>query len=134
MTTNTRTVAEIIETLNAAFEELRNVDTAAIDNADIGRLGIACKAFEEYRKAVDVELTSRVILNGQLVPGVSTKPEIKHRAWSDEKAASELAFSTFGLKAFKLLSPAAIEKLGDEGKALAAVASTKPEAGKKIAY
>jgi hypothetical protein len=61
---------------------------------------------------------------------------IVHRKWHDQEAAEQLAQETFGDKAFtrSLLSPAGIEKLGADGKAFVAVASFKPDAGKKVVY
>ena len=74
--------------------------------------------------------------NGELIPGVVVKDSVVHRRWSDPEVAAQLAQETIGDKAFKreLLSPAQMEKLGDEGKSFVAVASFKPEAGKRVVY
>ena len=68
--------------------------------------------------------------------GVVVKDSVVHRRWSDPEVAAQLAQETIGDKAFKreLLSPAQMEKLGDEGKSFVAVASFKPEAGKRVVY
>jgi len=79
---------------------------------------------------------ARAIGNGELIPGVVVKDAITHRKWSDPETAAQLAQETIGDKAFKreLLSPAQMEKLGDAGKSFVAVASFKPEAGKRVVY
>ena len=68
--------------------------------------------------------------------GLLVKDAVKHRQWHDEETVAALAQEQFGDKAFtrKLLSPAGIEKLGAEGKALVAIASYKPEGGKVAVY
>lgn len=91
---------------------------------------------DEEAGALDAQIQLRAIANGQDVPGVAVKDAIVHRRWHDDEAAAQLAQEQFGDKAFKrsLLSPAQMEKLGDAGKQFVAVASFKPEAGKRVVY
>jgi hypothetical protein len=59
-----------------------------------------------------------------------------HRTPAELKVALDaiVAFEVLGLKAFKLVNPAAVEKLGDDGKALVAIASFKPPAEDRVVY
>jgi hypothetical protein len=117
-----------------AIEALKGIDIATLDSADLVPLIKQVQDICSFQAAIDAQIQERAIGNGELIPGVVVKPAIVHRKWNDEAIASDLAFSQFGLKAFKLASPAAIEKLGAEGVALVSVASTKPEAGKRVVY
>lgn len=111
-----------------------NLDNLAADQ--LVPLARATKAVCEFAGALDAQIQLRAIANGQDVPGVAVKDAIVHRKWHDDEAAAALAQEQFGDKAFKrsLLSPAQMEKLGDEGKMFVAVASYKPEAGKRVVY
>lgn len=122
--------------LQAAIDFLVSLDLDTIDSADLVPLTRATKAICEFAGALDAQIQLRAIANGQDVPGVAVKDAIVHRKWHDDEAAAELARGEFGDKAFvtKLLSPAQIEKLGDAGKQFVAVASYKPEAGKRVVY
>ena len=122
--------------LNKFVESLKTVNASDLSDADLVPLAKAIKSVAEYLGAIDAEIQLRAIANGKLLPGVVVKDAVVHRKWHDEAVAAELAQEQFGDRAFKraLLSPAQIEKLGPEGKALVAVASYKPEAGKKVEY
>lgn len=123
-----------IEQLNSVLELLKGVDLGAAMPADLVPLVKAVQSVSMYAAAVHAEIERRAIANNELLPGVITGTTVTHRKWNDEATAAALAFEQFGLKAFKLDSPAGIEKLGDEGKALVAVASTKPPGKPCVKY
>ena len=125
-----------VENLTETLELLKNIDLNDIDSAALVPLANAIKNIGAFGVAVHAQIELRAIANNQPVPGVAVKDAIVHRKWHDQTAAEELAQEAFGDKAFSrtLLSPAGIEKLGPDGKAFVAVASYKPEAGKKVVY
>lgn len=132
--TNHRTPAELKAALDAIVAELKALDTAAIADAELVPLAKSVQDVGSYMKALDARIAYRVLTDKIAVPGVATKPGITHRKWNDEDAAGALAFEAFGLKAFKLVSPAAVEKFGDDGLALVVIASTKPPADDRVVY
>lgn len=136
MTQNSRTPLELKHALDAIVAELKALDAASIADVDIVPLAHSVKDVGAYIAALDAQINVRVLTNNVMLPGASTKDKVVHRKWHDEETAAALAREQFGDKAFNcsLLSPAAIEKLGPEGKALVAVASYKPEAGKAVVY
>jgi hypothetical protein len=134
MTMNAPTATAALEALTAAFELLKGVDLINADSKHVAALAVLVRQIKAFDEVTENEVKRRVLVNGEALAGITTKPEVKHRAWNDEDVVRDMAYDTFGLKAFKLLTPAAIEKLGAEGEALAAVASTKPEAGKRVVY
>lgn len=125
-----------IENLTETLELLKNIDLKDIDSGALVPLVKAAQAIGAFSAAVDAQIQERALILNELIPGVLVKDQVKHRQWSDKETAAQLAQEKFGDKAFKreLLSPAGIEKLGPEGKALVAVASFKPEAGKVAVY
>jgi len=131
---NIRTAAQIKDALDAITAELKQIETASIPDADLGPLAKSITQAAGYLKALDTRMEQRAITDGVALVGVVVKDKITHRAWHDAETAAELAYAQFGLKAFKLETPAAIEKLGKEGEALVAVASFKPPAGKRLVY
>ena len=131
---NHRTPAELKAALDAIVAELKLVDAAAIADAELVPLAKSVQDAASYVKALDAQIELRVVVNGMTIPGAARKPGITHRKWNDEDAASALAFDAFGLRAFKLVTPAAIEKLGDEGTALVSIASYKPAATDRVVY
>jgi hypothetical protein len=131
---NHRTPSEIKTALEAIAAELAALDVATIADGELVSLVKATQAVVGFAAVIDQRITVRAINDGVLVPGVARKPGITHRKWHDPATAAELAFKSFGLNAFNLQSPAALEKLGDEGKALVAVASYKPEAVDRAVY
>jgi hypothetical protein len=134
---NTPTPAQIRFALTAALDMLKGVDLATYDVAEFVPLVRAVKDIGAFGATVHIEIERRVLANGEMLPGVSTKDEVKHRQWHDIDAATQLAREEFGDDAFSkpaLMSPAQIEKLGPKGKQFVAVASYKPEAGKKVVY
>lgn len=136
MTTNSRTVAELQVALEAILGELRAAKMGEAEAAALVPMASSLKACADYQKLVDTEIKLRAEA-GNLVPGAALKDEIKHRQWHDNEAASQLAREEFGEAAFSkpaLLPPAQIEKLGERGKAFVAVASYKPECGKRVVY
>jgi len=135
-TVNRPNAADIFARLGYLLDDLKALDLSTVDAAHLAPLATAIKNAAEFGSAVHIEIERRVLANGELLPGVTTKDEVKHRIWTDTEAAEELAQAEFGDKAFKrtLLSPAQMEKLGDKGKAFVAIASVKPEAGKKVVY
>jgi hypothetical protein len=131
---NHRTPSELKAALDAIVSELQALDVAAIDDNELVPLAKTVQAAASFVEVIDGRIQARVIADGMSIAGAMRKPIAKHRFWHDETVAADLAFATYGLKAFKLQSPAALEKLGEEGMALVAVASTKPEASYKAAY
>jgi hypothetical protein len=134
MTKNLPTVADIKSRLDALIEDMKALEASSITDAELVPLVKSAQSVKAYIDTLDAQIRFRAVSNGIAIPGVAVKPGITHRKWHDEDVAGDLAYSQFGLKAFKLLSPAAIEKLGDEGKALVAVASFKPEAEDRVVY
>lgn len=136
MTTNSRTVAELQIALEAIMGELRAVEWDTAPDTGLVPLALSLKATSDYAKLVHGQIELRAVTNGTPVPGAAVKDAIVHRKWHDEQAAAELAREEFGDDAFtvSLLSPAGIEKLGTKGKNFVAVASYKPEAGKRVVY
>jgi hypothetical protein len=131
---NIRTLAQIKATLEALTEEMKGIDLQTVAAAELVPAIQAVKAAAGFSAALDAEIQRRAIGNNESIPGVARKPGIAHRKWNDEEAAGELAYEQFGLKAFKLVSPAAIEEMGDAGKALVAVGSFKPPAKDRLVY
>jgi hypothetical protein len=131
---NHRTPSELKAALDAIVSELQALDVAAIDDNELVPLAKTVQAAASFVEVIDGRIQARVIGDGMTIAGAMRKPIAKHRFWHDETVAADLAFATYGLRAFKLQSPAALEKLGEEGMALVAVASTKPEAAYKAAY
>lgn len=131
---NQVTVAQALEILASALEACKGVNMSTALPAQLVPLATTLKDISGFAATIKAEIETRVLANNESIPGVAVKPEIKHRFWNDETLAGELAYAEYGLQAFKLLSPAAIEKLGPEGVALVSVASTKPEAGKRVVY
>ena len=131
---NHRTPAELKAALDAIVAELKALDAAAIADAELVPLAKTVQDVAGYAKALDTQITFRVVTNNATLPGAARKPGITHRKWNDEAIATQLAFEAYGLQAFKLESPAALEKLGENGKALVAVASFKPEATDRAVY
>lgn len=122
--------------LAAAIDSLKGIDISNLDSAALVPLIKQVQDICSFQAAIHAQIEARAIGNGELIPGVVVKDAIVHRRWNDADVAAQLAQAELGDKAFKreLLSPAGIEKLGDAGKALVAIASFKPEAGKKVVY
>ena len=131
---NHRTPAELKTALDAIVAELKTLDAAAIADAELVPFAKSVQDVASFAKVIDVRITSRVVVDGVEIPGAARKPGITHRKWNDDKLAADLAFEAFGMRAFKLESPAAIEKLGENGQALVAVASFKPPATDRVVY
>lgn len=129
-------IAPVAELLNAVLATLKEVSATELADENLVNIAQTLKGIGAYVAVIDAEIHQRVVVAGRLIPGACTKDEVKHRKWHDTKAAEELAREEFGDNAFEtsLKSPAGIEKLGDKGKQFVAVASFKPEAGKKVVY
>lgn len=136
MNTNIPALATVYADLESALAKLQAIDADAIESANLVPMVKAVQSIGAYAAALDAQIQARAIGNGELIPGVVVKDAIVHRRWQDNETAAQLAEEQFGDKAFKreLLSPAGIEKLGDAGKSFVAVASYKPEAGKRVVY
>lgn len=134
MTTNSRTPAELQLALEAIIGELRAIEWNDAPAESLVPLALSLKAVSDHVELVQGQIELRAIANGISIPGAAVKDATTHRQWNDCEVAADLAFTQFGLRAFKLVSPAAIEKLGSEGQALVAVASFKPPAGKRVVY
>lgn len=136
MNTNIPEVAAVYHDLEAVLARLQAIDAAKIESANLVPMVKAVQAIGAFSAAIDAQIQARAIGNGELLPGVVVKDAVVHRRWTEPETAAQLAQETLGDKAFSrtLLSPAQMEKLGDDGKAFVAVASFKPEAGKKAVY
>lgn len=136
MNTNIPALATVYADLESVLAKLQAISAEQIESANLVPMVKAVQAIGAYSAAIDAQIQARAIGNGELIPGVVVKDAIVHRRWQDNDAAAQLAQEQFGDKAFKreLLSPAGIEKLGDAGKSFVAVASFKPEAGKRVVY
>jgi len=132
MTQNLRTPAELKLALDAIVAELKAFATIA--DANLVPLAKSVQDVAAFGETLGAMITARVIADGADIPGAARKPGITHRKWNDDEVAASLAFEAFGLKAFKLVTPAAIEKLGENGKALVAIASFKPPATDRVVY
>ena len=133
MLKNSRTLADLTAALRDLIAEFVATDLADADAKDLVPAAETVRSASSVLSGIDAEIQRRV-LEGIEVPGAELKNGVSHRKWSNADAASEAVFAQFGIKGFKLDSPAAIEKLGEAGKALVAVASFKPPAPKKVAY
>lgn len=136
MNTNTPALATVYADLESVLAKLQAIDIDKIESANLVPMVKAVQAIGAYQAAIDAQIQAHAIGNGELIPGVVVKDAVVHRRWSDPEVAAQLAQETIGDKAFSrtLLSPAQMEKLGDEGKSFVAVASFKPEAGKRVVY
>lgn len=135
MTVNSRTPAELQIALEALLAEYRATDWDAAPAATLAPNALSLKAACDHAALVHAQIELRVLANNTPVPGVAVKPAVVHRKWHDMEAAEALAQETFGDAAFTraLKSPAQLEKLTG-GDTFVAVASFKPEAGKKVVY
>jgi len=136
MNTNIPALATVYADLESVLAKLAAIDADKIESANLVPMVKMVQAIGAYSAAIDAQIQTRAIGNNELIPGVVVKDAVVHRRWSDKDAAEQLAQEQFGDKAFtrELKSPAQMEKLGDAGKSFVAVASFKPEAGKKVVY
>ena len=136
MNTNIPALATVYADLESILAKLQAISAEQIESANLVPMVKIVQSIGAYSAAIDAQIQARAIGNGELIPGVVVKDAVVHRKWSDPETAAQLAQETIGDKAFKreLLSPAQMEKLGDEGKSFVAVASFKPEAGKRVVY
>lgn len=136
MNTNIPALATVYADLESVLAKLQAINADAIESANLVPMIKAVQAIGAFQAAIDAQIQARAIGNGELIPGVVVKDSVTHRRWSDPETAAQLAQETLGDKAFSrsLLSPAQMEKLGDDGKSFVAVASFKPEAGKRVVY
>lgn len=133
MNTNVPAIAEVYADLERVLARLQAIDAAQIESANLVPMVKAVQSIGAYTAAIDAQILLRAVAGGELIPGVVVKDSVTQRKWHDEEAAAELAFEAFGLKAFKLVAPASVEKL-DGGDMLVSVASYKPPAGKRVVY
>ena len=136
MNTNTPALATVYADLESILAKLQAISAEQIESANLVPMVKIVQSIGAYSAAIDAQIQARAIGNGELIPGVVVKDAVVHRRWSSPEIAAQLAQETLGDRAFKreLLSPAQLEKLGDEGKSFVAVASFKPEAGKRVVY
>lgn len=125
-----------IDQINDILADLKKLDVTALSDDQLVPLIKAVQSVGMFAAAVDAEITRRAIDMEKLLPGVIVKTAVTHRKWNDQEAAEQLAREEFGDDAFEttLKSPAKIEKMGDKGKQFVAVASYKPDGGKKATY
>ena len=136
MNTNIPALATVYADLESILAKLQAISAEQIESANLVPMVKIVQSIGAYSAAIDAQIQARAIGNGELIPGVVVKDAAVHRRWSDPEVTAQLAQETLGDRAFKreLLSPAQMEKLGDEGKSFVAVASFKPEAGKRCVY
>ena len=136
MNTNIPALATVYADLESILAKLQAISAEQIESANLVPMVKIVQSIGAHSAAIDAQIQARAIGNGELIPGVVVKDAVVHRRWSDPEVAAQLAQETLGDRAFKreLLSPAQMEKLGDEGKSFVAVASFKPEAGKRVVY
>ena len=136
MNTNIPALATVYADLESILAKLQAISAEQIKSANLVPMVKIVQSIGAYSAAIDAQIQARAIGNGELIPGVVVKDAVVHRRWSDPETAAQLAQETLGDRAFKreLLSPAQMEKLGDEGKSFVAVASFKPEVGKRVVY
>lgn len=136
MNTNIPALATVYADLESILAKLQAISAEQIESANLVPMVKIVQSIGAYSAAIDAQIQARAIGNGELIPGVVVKDAVVHRRWCDPETAAQLAQETLGDRAFKreLLSPAQMEKLGDEGKSFVAVASFKPEAGKRVVY
>lgn len=130
-----RTPAELQYALEALIAEIRATDWNAAPAETLVPMALSLKAACDHAALVHNQIELRAIANNTPVPGAAIKDQVKHRQWNNQDAAEKLAQETFGDAAFSraLKSPAQIEKL-PRGDAFVAIASFKPEAGKRVVY
>lgn len=135
MNTNVPAIAAVYADLEAVLAKLQALSAEQIESANLVPMVKAVQSIGAYSAAIDAQIQARAIGNGELIPGVVVKDAIVHRKWHDQEAAEQLAQEQFGNAAFdrKLKSPAQLEKLPN-GDTFVAVASYKPEAGKRVVY
>ena len=137
MNTNLPSVALAYDKLQRTLALLQDIDADKIESANLVPMVKLVQSIGAFASVIDAQIQTRAIGNNELIPGVVVKDAVVHRRWSDPETAAALALETIGSAAFKheLMSPAQIEKFcGDAGKAFVAVASFKPEDGKKVVY
>lgn len=136
MTSNIPAVTDVYADLERVLAKLQAIQAEQIESANLVAMVKAVQSIGAYAAAIDAQIQTRAIGNNELIPGVVVKDMIVHRKWHDPEAAAQLAQEQFGDKAFSrtMLSPAGIEKLGEAGKTFVAMASFKPEAGKRVVY
>ena len=136
MNTNIPALATVYADLESILAKLQAISAEQIESANLVPMVKIVQSIGAYSAAIDAQIQARAIGNGELIPGVVVKDAVVHRRWSDPETAAQLAQETLGDRAFKreLLSPAQMGELGDEGKSFVAVASFKPEAGKRVVY
>lgn len=137
MNTNIPALATVYADLEAVLAKLQAISADAIESANLVPMVKAVQSIGAYSAALDAQIQTRAIANNELIPGVMVKPTVTHRRWTEPETAAQLAQECVGDDAFEpktLKSPAQMEKLGDKGKQFVAVASFKPEAGKKAVY
>lgn len=137
MTSNIPGLLDVYADLERVLAKLAALDADKIESANLVPMVKAVQSVGAYAAAIDAQIQARAIGNNELIPGVVVKLATVHRRWSDPETAAQLAQECLGDAAFEpktLKSPAGIEKLGDAGKSFVAVASFKPEAGKKVVY
>lgn len=135
MNTNIPALASVYADLQDVLSKLQAINADDIESANLVPMIKAVQAIGAYQAAIDAQIQMRAVANGELIPGVVVKDAVVHRKWHDQEAAEQLAQEQFGDSAFdrKLKTPAQLEKLPN-GDTFVAVASFKPEAGKRVVY
>lgn len=135
MNTNIPAFATVYADLEAALAKLQAIGADTIESANLVPMVKIVQAIGAFQATINAQIQERAIGNNELIPGVVVKDAISHRKWHDQIAAEQLAQEQFGEAAFdrKLKSPAQIEKL-PAGDTFVAVASFKPDAGKRVVY
>jgi hypothetical protein len=100
---------------------------------ELVRLLRLIRALGDVKPVYEDALTVQLKL-GRAAEGATLKPSRTFRAWNDPLQAATHLYQHYGHKGVKALTPAAAEKLGLEGKKLAAIAAHKPQGELKANY
>jgi hypothetical protein len=69
---------------------------------------------------------------GRAIPGMKLGLTAPHRVWSSPLEAGRMLYEAFGAEAIEPISPAKAERLGAEGKKIAAMMARKPPGSPKL--
>jgi len=105
-----------------------------ISDTYLGRDYQKIAAAEQYIRALKEETLRRWQTGEHEIPGTKLVPKIAHRVW--KPSAPEVIVARLGDNAYaprEMLSPAAVEKLGPDGKALVKEWAYSPQTGLTVA-
>jgi Protein of unknown function (DUF2800) len=91
------------------------------------------RGLDDFRKNLEKDVMSRFAA-GQQVPDATLGTTSTHRKWSDERTVVTKLMEAYGLSGVDPVSPAMAEKMGPQGKAIAAQLAFKPPGQAKLIY